>query len=119
MAKLLPITDDPALYSEVQDAKGMWISGSISDAGGAALGGGFLRFDDDAECLDWTLSYEEFVHILEGELAIETDEETIILTPGMSCLIASGSTVNYRGKRGTRGIYVLWPRDWVTEAHKC
>jgi ethanolamine utilization protein EutQ (cupin superfamily) len=40
------------------------------------------------------------------------DGRSTVAGKGEAILISKGTTVTYRGKKGTAGFYVLWPFDW-------
>jgi ethanolamine utilization protein EutQ (cupin superfamily) len=106
--KLLTEGDVP--FSEL--APGLELSRAITHAGTTQLGGGYMRFDKDAEFADWTLSYDEVLFVQSGELEISGEDGSVKAREGEAILIPSGAKVTYRGRAGTVGFFVLWPLDW-------
>ena len=108
MVKLL--TDGDLPYSEL--VPGLELSRAITHAGTTQLGGGYMRFDKDAEFADWTLTYDEVLFVKEGELVVISDGTSVRARPGEAILIPKGAKVTYRGRAGTVAFFVLWPFDW-------
>jgi ethanolamine utilization protein EutQ (cupin superfamily) len=107
-AKLL--TDHDLPFSQV--VPGMELARSITHAGTTKLGGGYMKFTEDAELADWTLKYDEVLYVEDGELEVVSEGESVKAHAGEAILIAEGEKVTYRGKAGTVGFFVLWPFDW-------
>jgi ethanolamine utilization protein EutQ (cupin superfamily) len=112
-SKVKLLTDSDIPYDEL--VPGLELARAITSAGTTQLGGGYMRFADDAEdaeFADWTLTYDEvlFVHI--GELTVVSDGAHIVARAGEAILIPKGAKVTYRGRAGTVSFFVLWPFDW-------
>jgi len=108
MVKLL--TDQDLPYSQL--VPGLELARSITHAGTTQLGGGYMKFTDEAEFADWTLKYDEVLFVQEGELEIVTEGKSVKARAGEAILIPEGEKVTYRGRPGTVGFFVLWPFDW-------
>jgi ethanolamine utilization protein EutQ len=104
------LTDSDVAWDEL--VPGLDLARSITAAGTTQLGGGYMRFSQDAEFADWTLKYDEVLFVQQGQLEIVQDGRSTSARAGQALLIAKGTTVTYRGKKGTVGFFVLWPRDW-------
>jgi len=113
-AKLLTEGDVP--FSEL--VPGLNLSRAITQAGTTQLGGGYMRFDKDAEFADWTLSYDEVLFVQSGELEIVGEQGSVKAGVGEAILIPNGAKVTYRGRGGTVGFFVLWPFDWNTKTDR-
>jgi ethanolamine utilization protein EutQ (cupin superfamily) len=107
------LTDHDLPFSEL--VPGMQLARSITNAGTTKLGGGYMKFTEDAEFPDWTLKYDEVLFVQEGELEVVSDGNSVKARAGESILIADGAKVTYRGRAGTVGFFVLWPFDWNKE----
>ena len=107
-AKLLTDSDLP--FSEL--VPGLELSRAITHAGTTQLGGGYMRFEQDAEFADWTLRYDEVLFVQSGELEIVGEGGSVKAGVGQAVLIPNGAKVTYRGRAGTVGFFVLWPFDW-------
>ena len=104
------LTDEDVAWDEL--VPGIDLARSITAAGTTELGGGYMRFSNDAEFADWTLKYDEVIFVQRGELEIVQDGRSTIAQAGEAVLIGKGATVTYRGRKDTVGFFVLWPRDW-------
>jgi len=104
------LTDEDVAWDEL--VPGIDLARSITAAGTTELGGGYMRFSNDAEFADWTLKYDEVIFVQRGELEIVQDGGSTIAQAGEAVLIGKGATVTYRGRNDTVGFFVLWPRDW-------
>jgi len=104
------LTDHDLPFSEL--VPGMELARSITNAGTTQLGGGYMKFTEDAEFADWTLKYDEVLFVQSGELEIVSDGRSVKANEGQAILIPDGEKVTYRGKAGTVGFFVLWPFDW-------
>jgi ethanolamine utilization protein EutQ (cupin superfamily) len=91
---------------------GLQLARVITAAGTTQLGGGYMRFSEDAQFSDWTLKYDEVLFVQAGELEVEGEAGTVRAREGQAILIPKGARVAYRGREGTVGFFVLWPFDW-------
>lgn len=104
------LTERDVAYEEL--VPGIDLGRTITAAGTTPLGGGYMRFVQDAEFANWTLKYDEVLFVHAGELQVTDASGTATARAGEAVLISKGSTVTYRGQSGTTGFFVLWPRDW-------
>jgi ethanolamine utilization protein EutQ (cupin superfamily) len=104
------LTDRDVPWSEL--VPGFELARAITNAGSTQLGGGYMRFGQDAELADWTLTYDEVLFVQVGELTVLSDGGTTVARAGEAILIPKGTKVTYRGRAGTVGFFVLWPFDW-------
>ena len=104
------LTDHDLPFSEL--VPGLELARSITHAGSTQLGGGYMKFTEDAAFSDWTLRYDEVLFVQSGELEIVSDGRSVKAHEGQAILIPDGAKVTYRGKAGTVGFFVLWPFDW-------
>jgi ethanolamine utilization protein EutQ len=104
------LTDRDVPWSEL--VPGFELARAITNAGSTQLGGGYMRFAQDAEFANWTLTYDEVVFVHAGELTVLSEGENTVARAGEAILIPKGTTVTYRGRAGTFGFFVLWPFDW-------
>ena len=104
------LTDKDIPYSQL--VPGLELARSITHAGTTQLGGGYMKFTEDAEFPDWTLRYDEVLFVQQGELEIVSEGKSVKAHAGQAILIPDGEKVTYRGRAGTVGFFVLWPFDW-------
>jgi ethanolamine utilization protein EutQ (cupin superfamily) len=106
--KLLTERDVP--YEEL--VPGLELARAITSAKSTQLGGGYMRFAQDAEFADWTLTYDEVLFVQTGELTVMSHGRSTVALAGEAILIPKGAKVTYRGLAGTVSFFVLWPFDW-------
>jgi ethanolamine utilization protein EutQ len=111
--RVLLLKEGDTPYAELDGVPGMELGRVITTPATTSLGGGFSRFTGEAVLADWTLRYDEVFYVIEGELVIESGQETVRGGPGEVILIPAGTTVTYRAGAGTKAFFVLHPRDWA------
>ena len=111
--RVLLLKEGDTPYAELDGVPGMELGRVITTPATTSLGGGFSRFTGEAVLADWTLRYDEVFYVIEGELVIESGQETVRGGPGEVILIPAGTTVTYRAGSGTKAFFVLHPRDWA------
>jgi ethanolamine utilization protein EutQ len=109
-AKVKLLTDSDLAYDEL--VPGLELARVITSAGSTQLGGGYMRFAQDAEFADWTLTYDEVLFVQAGELTVVSESGNTVARAGEAILIPKGAKVSYRGRAGTVSFFVLWPFDW-------
>jgi len=114
--KVKLLTDSDLPYDEL--VPGLELARAITSAGSTQLGGGYMRFAQDAEFADWTLTYDEVLFVQVGELTVVSDGESTVARAGEAILIPKGANVTYRGRAGTASFFVLWPFDWNTKVDR-
>src|SRR5712691_55208 len=108
--KVKLLTDRDISFEEL--VPGLQLARAITSAGSTQLGGGYMRFTQDAEFADWTLTYDEVLFVQAGELTVASDGGNTVARAGEAILIPKGAKVTYRGQAGTVSFFVLWPFDW-------
>jgi ethanolamine utilization protein EutQ len=110
------IAEDDVPYSALGGADNMELSRALTAAAATSLGGGFIRFREPGQLKDWTLRYDEFIYVLDGQISVLSGGTRTPVNAGQGCLIPKGTTVTYQGAANTRAIYVLHPIDWETRS---
>ena len=64
----------------------------------------------------WTLHYDEIDYVIEGELSILIDGQTITAGPGEVILIPKDSSISFSVPNFARFLYVTYPADWQQQA---
>lgn len=60
----------------------------------------------------WTLNYDEIDMVLEGELHVRHEGETMIAKAGDVMFIPKGSSIEFGTPTSVRFLYVAWPANW-------
>src|SRR5260370_9212566 len=69
--KVKLLTDRDVPFEEL--VPGLELARATTSAGSTQLGGGYMRFTEDAEFAGWTLTYDELLFVQAGELTVSTD----------------------------------------------
>ena len=86
-------------------AMGRDVTSKESSSFGASIG---LFEDCDME---WTVLYDEYIYILEGELNLETREGIHDLRPGDGIWLPEGTWMVYRAKY-CKAVVIVHPVNW-------
>jgi len=78
------------------------------------MGAGIMELDHTS--FAWTLTYDEYDLVLEGNLEIEIDGRVICGGPGDIIYIPKGSSIHFRTSEKTRYAYFVYPANWQEEA---
>lgn len=75
------------------------------------MGCGIMELNDGAD-FEWTLTYDEYDIILEGELEIVIDGRVVRGGPGDIIYIPKNTHIHFRTPRHTKYVYTVFPADW-------
>lgn len=74
------------------------------------MGAGIMELDHTS--FAWTLSYDEYDMVIDGELEIEIDGRVIKGGPGDIIYIPKGSRIHFQTPSFARYAYFVYPADW-------
>jgi len=74
------------------------------------MGAGIMELDHTS--FAWTLTYDEYDLVLEGNLEIEIEGRVISGGPGDIIYIPKGSSIHFRTPDKTRYAYFVYPANW-------
>ena len=77
---------------------------------GSSMAAGFMQWEN-AFC-PWTLNYDEIDMVLEGELHVRHEGETMIAKAGDVMFIPKGSSIEFGTTSSVKFLYVAWPANW-------
>ncbi|WP_312642414.1 cupin domain-containing protein [Hydrogenoanaerobacterium sp.] len=77
------------------------------------MGAGIMELDHTS--FDWTLSYDEFDYVIEGNLEIEIDGNVISGKKGDILYIPKGSHIHFQTPDYARFVYFVYPADWQSQ----
>ncbi len=85
------------------------VARDVSTAESRSFGASVGTFE---QCdMEWTVLYDEYIYILEGQLVLETREGTFELNPGDGIWLPDGTWMIYRAEYA-RALIVVHPVDW-------
>lgn len=74
------------------------------------MGAGVMELDHTS--FEWTLTYDEYDMVIEGELEIEIDGRIVRGSPGDIIYIPKGSHIHFQTPTFTRYAYFVYPANW-------
>lgn len=75
------------------------------------MGGGIEYLEDVT--IDWTVTYDEILFIIEGPLTIEFDDGRHVCGPGDIVWLPNGTHLKYIAEGRAAYFYALHPVDWA------
>lgn len=75
------------------------------------MGCGVMELSDGAS-FEWTLTYDEYDIVLEGNLEIEIDGRVVKAGVGDIIYIPKGSHIHFQTPDYTKYVYTVYPADW-------
>lgn len=84
----------------------------VTEQDGSSMAAGFMQWDN--AFFPWTLNYDEIDMVLEGELHVRHEGETLIARAGDVMFIPKGSSIEFGTPTTVRFLYVAWPANWQT-----
>lgn len=76
------------------------------------MGAGLMELLDGAD-FEWTLTYDEYDYVMEGELQIVLDSGTVLTgRPGDILYIPKNTHIHFRTPERARYVYFVYPANW-------
>ena len=75
------------------------------------MGSGIMELDHGAQ-FEWTLNYDEYDIVLEGNLEIEIDGRIVAGGPGDVIYIPKGSHIHFQTPDRAKYAYTVYPANW-------
>ena len=82
----------------------------ITSEDGSSMAAGFMQWEN--AFFPWTLNYDEIDLVLEGELHVRHQGETMVARAGDVMFIPKGSAIEFGTPSSVRFLYVAWPANW-------
>lgn len=82
----------------------------VTEQDGSSMAAGFMQWDN--AFFPWTLNYDEIDMVLDGELHVRHEGETMIAKAGDVMFIPKGSGIEFGTPTTVRFLYVAWPANW-------
>lgn len=82
----------------------------VTEQDGSSMAAGFMQWEN--AFFPWTLNYDEIDMVLEGELHVRHEGETLIAKAGDVMFIPKGSSIEFGTPSTVRFLYVAWPANW-------
>ena len=82
----------------------------VTEQDGSSMAAGFMQWEN--AFVPWTLNYDEVDMVLEGELHVRHEGETMVAKAGDVMFIPKGSSIEFGTPSTVRFLYVAWPANW-------
>lgn len=86
------------------------IADLITAQDNSSMAAGFMQWEN--AFFPWTLNYDEVDLVLDGELHVRHEGETMIAKAGDLMFIPKGSAIEFGTPTTVRFLYVAWPANW-------
>lgn len=82
----------------------------VTEKDGSSMAAGFMQWEN--AFFPWTLNYDEIDMVLEGELHVRHQGETMVAKAGDVMFIPKGASIEFGTPSSVRFLYVAWPANW-------
>lgn len=90
------------------------IADVITGQDNSSMSAGYMSWEKGF--FPWTLNYDEVQVILEGELHIKSQGETVIGKPGDIIFVPKSSSIEFGTPTKVRFVYIAWPANWQEQS---
>lgn len=94
-------------------AEGVFLKDIVTLEEAPRMGAGIMELDHTS--FEWTLTYDEYDYVIDGELEIEIDGRVIKGSKGDIIYIPKGSHIHFQTPSTARYAYFVYPADWQSQ----
>lgn len=91
-------------------ADGVYLKDILSLDEAPRMGAGIMELDHTS--FEWTLTYDEYDYVIDGELEIEIDGRVVSGKVGDIIYIPKGSHIHFQTPSTARYAYFVYPANW-------
>lgn len=95
---------------QFQGAEGVYLKDIVTLEEAPRMGAGIMELDHTS--FEWTLTYDEYDYVIDGELEIEIDGRVIKGKAGDIIYIPKDSHIHFQTPTTARYAYFVYPADW-------
>ena len=107
---IIKITTSTVKCEPFNGAKGVYLKDIVSLEEAPRMGAGIMELDKTS--FEWTLTYDEYDYVIEGELEIEIDGRVVCGKEGDIIYIPKGSHIHFQTPSFARYAYFVYPANW-------
>ena len=107
---IIKIKTDTVKCEPFNGADGVYLKDIVTLDEAPRMGAGVMELDNTS--FEWTLTYDEYDYVIEGELEIEIDGRIVKGTVGDIIYIPAGSHINFQTPTRARYAYFVYPANW-------
>ncbi|XVG94849.1 cupin domain-containing protein [Eubacteriales bacterium KG127] len=93
--------------------KGVLLKDIVTLEEAPRMGAGIMELDHTS--FEWTLTYDEYDYVIDGELEIEIDGRVVKGSAGDIIYIPKGSHIHFQTPSTARYAYFVYPADWQNQ----
>lgn len=91
-------------------AEGVYLKDIVTLDEAPRMGAGIMELDHTS--FEWTLTYDEYDYIIDGQLEIEIDGRVVKGEKGDIIYIPKNSHIHFQTPTTARYAYFVYPADW-------
>lgn len=107
---IIKIKTDTVKCEPFNGADGVYLKDIVTLDEAPRMGAGVMELDNTS--FEWTLTYDEYDYVIEGELDIEIDGRVVKGTVGDIIYIPAGSHIHFQTPTRARYAYFVYPANW-------
>lgn len=107
---IIKIKTDTVKCEPFNGADGVYLKDIVTLDEAPRMGAGVMELDNTS--FEWTLTYDEYDYVIEGELEIEIDGRVVKGTVGDIIYIPAGSHIHFQTPTRARYAYFVYPANW-------
>lgn len=107
---IIKIKTDTVKCEPFNGADGVYLKDIVTLDEAPRMGAGVMELDNTS--FEWTLTYNEYDYVIEGELEIEIDGRIVKGTVGDIIYIPAGSHIHFQTPTRARYAYFVYPANW-------
>ena len=107
---IIKIRPSTVKCEQFQGAEGVYLKDIVTLEEAPRMGAGIMELDHTS--FEWTLTYDEYDYVIDGELEIEIDGRVIKGKAGDIIYIPKDSHIHFQTTTTARYAYFVYPADW-------
>lgn len=107
---IIKIRPSTVKCEQFQGAEGVYLKDIVTLEEAPRMGAGIMELDHTN--FEWTLTYDEYDYVIDGELEIEIDGRVIKGKAGDIIYIPKDSHIHFQTPTTARYAYFVYPADW-------
>lgn len=107
---IIKIKTDTVKCEPFNGADGVYLKDIVTLDEAPRMGAGVMELDNTS--FEWTLTYDEYDYVIEGELEIEIDGRVVKGKAGDIIYIPAGSHIHFQTPTRARYAYFVYPANW-------
>ncbi|MDY2960291.1 MAG: cupin domain-containing protein [Hornefia sp.] len=107
---IIKIRPSTVKCEQFNGAEGVYLKDVVTLEEAPRMGCGIMELDHTS--FEWTLTYDEYDYVIDGELEIEIDGRVVKGQPGDIIYIPKDSHIHFQTSTTARYAYFVYPADW-------